>query len=66
MKPDDVDGELVDDAVDAWHEMPRPALLDDQMRFILAAVLPVHEKQLRAELAGARAAIEPTEETDER
>jgi len=49
MKPEDVDGELVDDAVDAWHDMPRPALLDDQMRFILVAVLPGYEKQLRAE-----------------
>jgi hypothetical protein len=51
MDPADVDGELVDDAVDAWHETPRPMLLDDQMRHILAAVLPEHEKQVRAKVA---------------
>src|SRR5437588_556775 len=34
LRPEEVDGELVDDAVDAWHEMPRPLLLDDQMRYI--------------------------------
>lgn len=42
LKPEQVDGDLVDDAVDAWHEMPRPLALDDQMRHILAAVLPKH------------------------
>jgi hypothetical protein len=39
MRPEDVDGELVDDAVDVWHETPH-LLLDDRMRAILAAVLP--------------------------
>ena len=51
MGPAEIDGELVDDAVDAWHEMPRPMLLDDQMRHILAAVLPEHEKQVREQIA---------------
>lgn len=51
MDPADVDGELVDDAVDAWHEMPRPMLLDDQMRHILAAALPEHARQVRERIA---------------
>lgn len=34
-----VTGEMVDEAVDAWHEMPPGLLLDDQMRFILGRVL---------------------------
>jgi hypothetical protein len=51
MDPADVPDELVDDAVDAWHEMPRPMALDDQMRHILAAVLPEFERQVREKVA---------------
>lgn len=46
MRFEDVPEELVDDAVDAWHEMPRPLALDHQMRFILAAVLPTYRKMI--------------------
>lgn len=47
---EDIPGELVDDAVDAWHEMPHPMALDDQMRRILAAVLPQFDQVIRAEI----------------
>ena len=50
LKCEDVPGRLVDDAIDAWHEMPRPLLLDDQMRHILAAVLPGFDQVIRAEI----------------
>lgn len=43
-RPDDVPDELVDDAVDAWHDAPRNEHglipLDDHMRHILATVVP--------------------------
>lgn len=41
---------LVDDAVDAWHEMSRPMALDDQMRRILAGVLPQFDQVIRVEI----------------
>lgn len=40
---------LVEEAVEAWHAMPRPLGLDDQMRFILAAVLPAYRQTVLAE-----------------
>lgn len=56
MNPSEVSDELTDDAVDAWHDAPRDEhgnrpLLDDLMRHILAAVLPVHEAQVRERVA---------------
>lgn len=48
MRPEDVPGELVDDAVDVWHETPH-LLLDDRMRAILAAVLPARDAMIRAD-----------------
>ena len=57
-RPADVPDDLVDDAVDAWHEAPRDEhgnrpMLDDLMRHILAAVLPAARKLWIAELFGA-------------
>lgn len=45
MTPEEVPSELVDAAVDAWHEAA-PALLDDELRQVLAAVLPTHESSI--------------------
>lgn len=38
-----ITSEMVDEAVDAWHETPPGLLLDDQMRFILGRVLQKEE-----------------------
>jgi hypothetical protein len=46
-----VPGEMVDDAVDVWHETAHRIPLDDQMRAILAAVLPAHEAMVRQRVA---------------
>lgn len=55
MKPEDVPDDLADDAVDAWHEAPRNehglVILDDHMRYVLAAVLPAHERRVREQVA---------------
>lgn len=41
MRPEDVAGDLVDNAVNAWHDTRcADMLLDDLMRHILAAVIP--------------------------
>ena len=55
MKPSEVPDDLADDAVDAWHEAPRNehglVILDDHMRYVLAAVLPAHERRVREQVA---------------
>lgn len=38
-----ITSEMVDEAVEAWHQMPPGLLLDDQMRFILGRVLKKEE-----------------------
>ena len=51
MRFEDVPEELVLDAVRACREMPSSLLLlDHQMRFILAAVLPTYRKMIETEL----------------
>lgn len=50
LNPEDVPQVLVDDAVDAWHEAA-PALLDDELRQVLAAVLPAFATMLAERVA---------------
>ena len=56
MKHEDIPQDVVDDAVDGWHNAPQKdgkphALLDDVMRHVLAAALPRHAALVRAEIA---------------
>lgn len=50
MKPENLPQDLVEDAVDAWHAAS-PALLDDELRQVLAAVWPAVERYVRTGLA---------------
>ncbi len=68
MKPEDVPDDLADNAVDAWHEAPRNehglVILDDHMRYVLAAVLPAHAAQVRERVAAeTRAAAQAIEDS---
>lgn len=60
MTPEEVPGDLVDDAVDGWHDAPNDngkhtVLLDTVMRHVLAAVLPNAYRQLAKQVTLASA-----------
>src|SRR5690349_8170746 len=56
MTPDEIPSDLVDDAIDGWHNPPNEngkhtVLPDDLRRQLPANLLPAHEAQIRAKVA---------------